>query len=146
MKHIINPILILALLISLSGCSSDDKPEQIKYPVAENIIGRWYMIGYDSGNGYVEYKSACSDKRDYLEFLETMHSTEKSFAADCETGYTINAVWKVTNDINLSLNNDEDSVGRYYTVSQLTGDRLGLQSQTQTALGGSVMVTNYYSK
>lgn len=143
MKHVVNPMLILALLISFSGCSSDDKPEAINYPVETNIIGKWYMIGYDSGNGYVEYKNACSEKRDYLEFLETSQSTEQGYDATCESGYTYNATWKITNGVYLSF--DKGSI-RNCIVSQLTGNRLGLQTQTQSSLGGNVTVTNYYSK
>lgn len=143
MKHISIPMLMLALLFSFLGCSSDDKPETIKYPVDTNIIGKWYLSGYDAGNGYVEYKNQCSEKRDYLEFLVTSQSVEQGYDSTCKSGYTYNATWKVTNGVYLSF--DKGSM-RNCVVSQLTSDRLVLQTQTQSSLGGNVTLTNYYSK
>lgn len=143
MKYFITPMFMLALLLSFLGCSPDDKPEAINYPVDTNIIGKWYLIGYDAGNGYVEYKNACSEKRDYLEFLATAQSIEQGYDDTCESGYTYNSTWKVTNGVYLSF--DKGSI-RNCIVSQLTGDRLGLQSQTQNSLGSNVTVTNFYSK
>jgi len=143
MKHLITTMLMLALLFSFLGCSSDDKPEAINYPVDTNIIGKWYLIGYDAGNGYVEYKNACSEKRDYLEFMVASQSVEQGYDDTCDSGYTYNASWKITNGVYLSF--DKGSV-RNCIVSQLTADRLGLQTKTQSSLSGNVTVTNYYSK
>jgi hypothetical protein len=112
MKKILALFFVFALF---AGCSPDDKPEAINYPIEKSIIGKWILKGYESNSGYVEYNNLCEEKKDFLEFADNGRSTEQAFNENCETSYTINASWTI-NDVYLSMDNDEDEVGKYYKI------------------------------
>jgi hypothetical protein len=144
MKHIITGICMILLLMVLTACSSDDKREPINYPIEQNITGRWYLAGFDSGSGYVEYNWLCEQQKDYLEFLDDGSSIEQNFNGDCEVAYTMNTTWSV-NGVYLSLDNVEDEAEKNYKIIVLNDNNLMLEHGTQSALGAKP-TTLYYSK
>lgn len=139
-------ILAISFLFAvLAACSSDDKPKMINYPIAQNITAKWFLSGYDSGSGYVEYNNLCEEKKDFLEFTDNGRSYEQAFDEDCETSYSVNASW-IVNDVYLSLDNDEDEVGKYYKILVLNDSTLILEEEITTTVGAKLKTAFYYSR
>lgn len=128
MKNL-KPLLILLLLLSLAGCSSDDNKEVTadasQYP--ELILGKWY---HDSSifvkNGPINiYQNQCAGQRDYQEFLQGGTARDVVYNASCQINSNAVAQWKIEGtSLNFTYGEESDLS---YEIVKLTENQLHLK-------------------
>lgn len=114
----------------LFACSSDDADKNIvQEPVAENILGKWYVKSVIENGEDLNYTHKCSEEKDYVLF-ESDDRFSRVYNSDCtydeqKKDYTIN---NYDNTITTNFFDPIITNQRTYKIVKLTEEELVLKT------------------
>lgn len=127
------PIMVFLLF----SCSSDDADKnRVQEPVAENILGKWYVKSVIENGEDLNYTHKCTEEKDYVLF-ESGYRFSRVYNSDCtydekKRDYVVNDYY---NTITTSFLDPIITNQRTYKIVKLTEDELVLKTWPNEFLG-----------
>lgn len=143
---IVKTLLLLTLVLTLAGCSSDDNAPAIAQPVAETILGKWYAQGYKiKDQGYQTVVHLCAANRNYTEFTEA-HMIQRGFNAQCEVTNDLNAEYVVGKSNSANDFYDMIDSDKMFRIITLNNKTLILRTDITGLDGFGTEIDFYYTR
>ena len=119
--------IITFLFIS---CSSDDSGNVIQGPVAEKVLGKWYIKSIVEDGKDLNYTHKCADEKDYIRF-DSQRRFSGTYNPDCTFNEETSVDYSINSNNNTIITNFFDPIitnQRTYKIIRLTDKELVLKT------------------